>query len=97
MSDYEVTLVNDNSTSNLLDMPTLLTPYQCTYFHFPLSDLIPSRQEFYVRFKGPEESASTSSSIFSANSTSSILRRHLEDPRRNPRPVSIQEPLDWVC
>ncbi|EON68156.1 ubiquitin-conjugating enzyme E2 H [Coniosporium apollinis CBS 100218] len=42
MSDYEVTLVNDNTPINALS-PTL--HQQLTYF----------RQEFYVRFKGPEE------------------------------------------
>lgn len=63
MSDYEVTLVNDNM------------------------------QEFYVRFKGPEESTSYfylpsldkmgySEEGQRADSNSTIRRRILEDPRR---------------
>ncbi|KOS22984.1 Ubiquitin-conjugating enzyme E2 8 [Escovopsis weberi] len=43
MSDYEVTLVNDNTTSSS-SVPS--TPYRSNRFH---------RQEFYVRFKGPAE------------------------------------------
>jgi hypothetical protein len=62
MSDYEVTLVNDNSNPpflcNLISLKT--DSYQCTS---PPSQSSPDnysqmddRQEFYVRFKGPEES-----------------------------------------
>ena len=85
MSDYEVTLVNDNSTylthirclvlrSRQTPVPnqkkhsqhTELTnrPRQCPSIdrltlHIPRTSLIPPRQEFFVRFKGPEESRST--------------------------------------
>ena len=68
MSDYEVTLVNDNSTAfkRLLDLH-LLTPLQCMICSLPcfrklerwgsgLLIRVAHRQEFYVRFKGPEES-----------------------------------------
>lgn len=58
MSDYEVTLVNDNM------------------------------QEFYVRFKGPEESEQHNSYKTSVqqltNCNSTLSRRSLEDPRRTP-------------
>lgn len=65
MSDYEVTLVNDNSKHMLerLQYEVALTPSQCMSIVDALGlditgDLWDSgsRQEFYVRFKGPEES-----------------------------------------
>jgi len=73
MSDYEVTLVNDNSMGSSLP-PLLALPHVALSRDRPLtpahlsvsatSDLeMPrapltkeSRQEFYVRFKGPAES-----------------------------------------
>jgi hypothetical protein len=64
MSDYEVTLVNDNSmkiiSSHLIHTGSLLTVHSV---RIPLlSTISPThekhRQEFYVRFKGPEESSS---------------------------------------
>ncbi|KAI9776873.1 MAG: Ubiquitin-conjugating enzyme E2 8 [Geoglossum umbratile] len=51
MSDYEVTLVNDNSDVcyEMLLLPSMIR------FEPPLITQLPRRQEFYVRFKGPEE------------------------------------------
>jgi len=79
MSDYEVTLVNDNSTCLLLNIAArclvLLSRHtpvpeqtgstnvlrQCPSaeeptLHILRTALILLRQEFFVRFKGPEES-----------------------------------------
>jgi ubiquitin-conjugating enzyme E2 H len=66
MSDYEVTLVNDNSKSTPLARmhlnPLTLGSSVCIYYtlqRYVWSLEIPilmNRQEFYVRFKGPEES-----------------------------------------
>lgn len=61
MSDYEVTLVNDNSKRAFKML--MLTPLTATSV-CPSSPLVTSsdsltdtlRQEFYVRFKGPAES-----------------------------------------
>ncbi|KAI0138890.1 ubiquitin-conjugating enzyme/RWD-like protein [Hypoxylon sp. NC0597] len=47
MSDYEVTLVNDNSRRSVSEL-VILTPLFSDSSHAP-------RQEFYVRFKGPAE------------------------------------------
>ncbi|OAF62066.2 E2 ubiquitin-conjugating protein ubc8 [Pseudogymnoascus destructans] len=67
MSDYEVTLVNDNSESLPSSpywhrrhyQPTSLIMYsvRTTTHDFPAQNtrLTRQRQEFYVRFKGPEE------------------------------------------
>ena len=68
MSDYEVTLVNDNM------------------------------QEFYVRFKGPEESKyhpdskllSNLGSRMLTNTHSTLPWRPVEDPRRTTRSVPLQ-------
>lgn len=66
MSDYEVTLVNDNSELHLLTIKTLLTWLTPPSVN-PLAQLSivfmthrRYRQEFYVRFKGPEKSEQTS-------------------------------------
>ena len=73
MSDYEVTLVNDNM------------------------------QEFYVRFKGPEESASIPQDVQFADEVylttfhSTIRWRPMEDPRRTARPIPLQEPKHRLC
>jgi hypothetical protein len=74
MSDYEVTLVNDNM------------------------------QEFYVRFKGPEESKLCSyhqsintCSPLTKHSYSTFPRRSLENPRRAPRPIPIQVAKHRLC
>lgn len=71
MSDYEVTLVNDNM------------------------------QEFYVRFKGPEESEQCH--LYKTciqpliNYTSTLPRWTLENPRRTPRSVPVQITQHRVC
>jgi len=70
MSDYEVTLVNDNM------------------------------QEFYVRFKGPDESRwkryiLTCRKIADHFPDSTIQRRNMEDPRRVTRSISLQKPEYW--
>lgn len=63
MSDYEVTLVNDNSeftaTSSVLNEATDAHISQCIQepHNLPEDDTETfPRQEFYVRFKGPDES-----------------------------------------
>ena len=103
MSDYEVTLVNDNSKSTPLARiylnPLTLGHSVCIYytlqqyvrtFEIPI---LMNRQEFYVRFKGPEESmfCRTDPALHHANYPSTIYRRSLEDPRRAARSVPIQE------
>ncbi|QRC99315.1 hypothetical protein JI435_066430 [Parastagonospora nodorum SN15] len=59
MSDYEVTLVNDNSMHLLLVLLAVTNSLQCPYissYRTPNPTwLTRYRQEFYVRFKGPEE------------------------------------------
>ena len=52
------------------------------------------RQEFYVRFKGPEESMLDISGIgccWLIGFTSTVQRRFVEGPRGVARPVSIQK------
>jgi hypothetical protein len=62
MSDYEVTLVNDNSMHLLIALHSdepLLTALHSVCLPLPASSEISHiqcRQEFYVRFKGPSES-----------------------------------------
>lgn len=64
MSDYEVTLVNDNSTYTGTLLPNTFTDDLMQCSSAPINVLSPTlrqqltyfRQEFYVRFKGPEES-----------------------------------------
>jgi len=64
MSDYEVTLVNDNSellsrtsantcSSLCYATPSSSGPSNCKFQTD--ADLLPTVQEFFVRFKGPEE------------------------------------------
>lgn len=70
MSDYEVTLVNDNS-EHFFDRLTYLNTsdlMQCMSISYAMrldnhKELMGHglRQEFYVRFKGPEESTKHSS------------------------------------
>lgn len=52
------------------------------------------RQEFYVRFKGPEESiyAHIYLPMATTNNVSPFPGRTMEDPRRAPGPISLQEP-----
>lgn len=62
MSDYEVTLVNDNSMRLSYYPVPRLTIFQCSSLpssdpRSPKTRLTQLRQEFFVRFKGPEESA----------------------------------------
>lgn len=65
MSDYEVTLVNDNSESNYpwaVPAYCLTDRLQCkrTEANETVSPIFrltrPNRQEFYIKFKGPTES-----------------------------------------
>lgn len=65
MSDYEVTLVNDNSESNCprAVLTSCLTDWlQCkrSKANETISPIFrltpPNRQEFYIKFKGPTES-----------------------------------------
>jgi hypothetical protein len=64
MSDYEVTLVNDNSGYPRIAAMTSLSDFtQCmSTLYASRLDITSNlwamgfRQEFYVRFKGPEES-----------------------------------------
>lgn len=51
------------------------------------------RQEFYVRFKGPEESmyAHICLPMATTNNFSPFPGRTMEDPRRAPGPISLQE------
>ncbi|KAH7179362.1 ubiquitin-conjugating enzyme [Fusarium flagelliforme] len=58
MSDYEVTLVNDNSKDIYLIRTNPADRHQCMpFFAFGLSHVLTDtcRQEFFVRFKGPAE------------------------------------------
>jgi hypothetical protein len=108
MSDYEVTLVNDNSKSTPLASiylnPLTLGHSVCIYYtlqQYAWTLEIPTlvnRQEFYVRFKGPEESmfCRTEPALHHANYSSTIYRRSLEDPRRAARSVPIQESQYWI-
>jgi len=63
MSDYEVTLVNDNSKLSLIlgtaftdNAPSVRSAASNPSPRSPQALLTHDRQEFYVRFKGPEES-----------------------------------------
>ena len=67
MSDYEVTLVNDNSTFAFyevyIDLLLIQAAFSVCFHTFDgtqggVIDNPGYRQEFYVRFKGPEESQS---------------------------------------
>lgn len=64
MSDYEVTLVNDNSTCCFLSTLHAATNNNHSVrsassrsSRYAARILTHTRQEFFVRFKGPEESA----------------------------------------
>lgn len=97
MSDYEVTLVNDNSTrfttpSSYPANRGISVRYM-PFYPSPTAHIIRNRQEFYVRFKGPEESQSFSRFVLAGiqlTGSSTIPRRHLEDPRGAPRTIPVQ-------
>jgi len=65
MSDYEVTLVNDNSMFDILPVVDIANKLHISVNYPTLNSSLPSsyntsRQEFFVRFKGPSESTHTS-------------------------------------
>jgi hypothetical protein len=101
MSDYEVTLVNDNS--KLGCFPQLMESWLTRLLisvRSPaaticrrVADIMGNRQEFYVRFKGPEESQFCSPILRGGTELivcSTIPRRSLESPRRAPGSISVQ-------
>ena len=110
MSDHETTLVNDNSKAlqhpNLQYM--LLTAFKCMslpkisggWRRSKLEPLVLTethRQEFYVVFKGPDESTLEPLQRFSDTlglhlTYSTFQRRSLESTRRITRRISIQKP-----
>jgi hypothetical protein len=104
MSDYEVTLVNDNSKDVLeMSISTPLTatsvcPFSPVTSGDSLTDI--PRQEFFVRFKGPAESKLNRKyldRITKLTLRSSIRRWNMEGSCRAPRYIPLQVSKHWLC
>ncbi|KFY20114.1 hypothetical protein V491_03975 [Pseudogymnoascus sp. VKM F-3775] len=90
MSDYEVTLVNDN-----MYVPPSIT------FQLRILDLQGSGKNSMSDLKVPKKVSSAGAIRPSAGNRfltldSPVSRRTLEDPRRTTRPIPLQEPEHWL-